>query len=107
MSTAAKNIRMEPGQRAVVLQNQMASNVLPWQDLCKRCGGELHVVPRPENYDWSAAVLRELNRLGKQVAVVALPNVHWTDGSHIDLELIGARCLELSIPLMVDLTQSA
>lgn len=33
MSLAARNVRMEPGQRAVVLWDQMASNVMPWQEV--------------------------------------------------------------------------
>ena len=31
MSLCARNVRMEAGQRAVVLWDQMASNVMPWQ----------------------------------------------------------------------------
>eukprot|EP00959_Pyramimonas_sp_CCMP1952_P235398 4918975-Pyramimonas_sp.AAC.2 len=41
ISTAARNIPMAEGQYALVLEQQMASNVLPWQDLCRRCKGEL------------------------------------------------------------------
>lgn len=33
MSLAARNVHMRPGQRAVVLWDQMASNVMPWQDV--------------------------------------------------------------------------
>ena len=41
------------------------------------------------------------------VAVVALPNCHWVDGSMVALEAIGEECRRLNIPLACDLTQSA
>jgi len=64
-SAAARNITMQPGQRAVVLWDQMASNVMPWQALCERAGGRLAPVRRPDPHsDWTTAVLRELERVG-------------------------------------------
>ena len=41
------------------------------------------------------------------MAVVALPNCHWAEGSMVDLEVIGAACHRRGIPLVCDLTQSA
>ena len=131
LSLAARNVSMRPGQRAVVLWGQMASNVMPWQHLCARSGGRLVAVrAAPPDFDWTAAVLKELDREedvewegaeerqeseerndsshgggvtseggggGRRrsgVAVVALPNCHWADGSMVDLEVIGeaGRC---------------
>jgi selenocysteine lyase/cysteine desulfurase len=63
ISTAAKNILMKEGQYAMVLEDQMASNVLPWQDLCRRCGGHLCVIRRPPDHDWTAAILSRMRTL--------------------------------------------
>ena len=60
-------------------------------------------MPRPEDGDWTRAVLAELD---ERVAVVALPNVHWTDGGMFDLARIGARAREAGAALVVDATQS-
>ena len=45
--------------------------------------------------------------LQRQLAVVALPNCHWTDGSALDLERIAAECHLAGVPLVLDVTQSA
>jgi selenocysteine lyase/cysteine desulfurase len=68
----------------------------------------LLVVPRPADWDWTAAVLEVLAtpKLSSELAVVTLPQVHWQDGTTFDLVTIGHRCRELGIPLVVDGTQS-
>lgn len=82
----------------------------PLQSLCARSRGTLVAIPRPPDFDWTAAVLGELARddhaLGA-VAVVALPHCHWCDGSTLDLVRIGEACRALRVPLVCDITQSA
>ncbi|MEX0837634.1 MAG: aminotransferase class V-fold PLP-dependent enzyme, partial [Gemmatimonadota bacterium] len=41
-----------------------------------------------------------------ETAVVAVPHVHWTDGTRFDLIEIGRRCREVGAALVVDATQS-
>jgi selenocysteine lyase/cysteine desulfurase len=72
--------------------------------LARRDGGRLEIVPRPADFDWTAAVLA---RIGDDTGIAALPNCHWTDGSMLDLEAIGAACRARGIPLVVDATQTA
>ena len=48
ISAAAHNMRAQVRGRAVlVLADQMASNVLPWQNAVQHMQGELHVLKRP------------------------------------------------------------
>ncbi|KAL1524860.1 hypothetical protein AB1Y20_019740 [Prymnesium parvum] len=106
ISLAARNLRARltgERRRVLVLQDQMHSNVLPWQALCDEEGGELLVVPRPADYDWAAAVVAALERGG--VAVCAVAPCHWCDGSVVDLEAIGAACRMHDVALVVDGTQ--
>ena len=103
LSLAANHLPVGSGQRILLAAEQFPSNVYPWTDKARRTGGEVRFVPRPEDGDWTRAVLAELD---DRVAVVALPNVHWTDGGIFDLARIGAQAREAKAALVVDATQS-
>ncbi|MDJ0839877.1 MAG: aminotransferase class V-fold PLP-dependent enzyme [Acidobacteriota bacterium] len=100
---AAKNIPLTSGQRILVLEDQFPSNYYPWKARAAETGAEVIVIPRPEDGDWTHAVSAQLN---EQTAIAALPNCHWTDGSLVDLEAVGASCRELGTALVIDATQS-
>ena len=53
-----------------------------------------------------AVTLRVEAGVGARTAIVALPNVHWTDGTLFDLVAIGERCRDVGAALVVDATQS-
>ncbi len=68
LSLAAANLHAGPGRRIVVLDDQFPSNVYPWRDLAARTGGSVETVPRPDDHDWTAAVLA---RIDERTTVVA------------------------------------
>ena len=103
ISLAANHVALGPGRTVLLAAEQFPSNVYPWTDKARRAGGEVRFVARPEDGDWTRAVLAELD---ERVAAVALPNVHWTDGGIFDLVRIGARAREAGAALVVDATQS-
>lgn len=103
VSVAAANLPLKSGQYVLVLEEQFPSNVYPWRELAAQNGGEIKTVARPEDDDWTAAVLSQLDG---NCAVAALPHCHWTDGGLLDLVAIGARCREVGAALALDLTQS-
>lgn len=103
ISTAARNLRINKGQSILVLAEQFPSNYYPWRRLTEETGATLKVVQWPEDNDWTAAVL---NSLSADVAIAALPHVHWTSGGRIDLVRIGEECRRLGAALVLDLTQS-
>lgn len=103
IGTAAANIAVAAGQRLLVLAEQFPSNVYPWRARADAAGAEVITVARPPGGDWTAAVLEHLD---ERVAVVAVPNCHWTDGSALNLEAIGMRCREVGAALVVDGSQS-
>ena len=103
MAVATANVPVERGERVLILEDQFPSNVYPWRELARKEGAELEVVPRPEDYDWTRAVLEGID---EQTAVVAVPNCHWTDGSLLDLAEIGQRAREAGAALVVDGIQS-
>ncbi|CAN5799006.1 aminotransferase class V-fold PLP-dependent enzyme [soil metagenome] len=106
VSTAAANIHLEPGQVALVLEKQFPSDVYAWELLARRHGGALHAVAAPDDGDWTAAVLADLDRLGDRVGVVSVPPCHWIDGGRIDLVAVSAATHRVGAALAVDVCQS-
>src|SRR4029079_5058632 len=103
LAVAAANVPVKVGQRLLVLAEEFPSNVYPWRELAERSGGQVVYVRRPEDGDWTRAVLAELD---ERCALVAVPHCHWTDGGLVDLVRVGARAREVGAALAVDATQS-
>jgi selenocysteine lyase/cysteine desulfurase len=106
IATAAKNLPVKKGQSILVLEEQFPSNYYSWQRRAEETGAALKIVPwpaNPANHDWTAAVLESLT---SEVAIAALPHVHWTSGGMLDLARIGQACRKLGAALVLDLTQS-
>ncbi|MDX1401098.1 MAG: aminotransferase class V-fold PLP-dependent enzyme, partial [Kiloniellales bacterium] len=87
----------------LVLEEQFPSNVYPWRALAERDGGAVTTIARPRDRSWTEAIGADLS---EDVAVVALPNFHWTDGSFIDLEVLAPRIKDIGAILLLDLSQS-
>jgi selenocysteine lyase/cysteine desulfurase len=103
MAQAAHNISLARSQTVVTLAEQFPSNVYPWMDLAERSGASLVTVPRPDDDDWTAALLA---RIDASTGLVAVPHCHWTDGGLIDLAAVGAACRRVGAALCIDATQS-
>lgn len=100
---ATANTKLSPGDRIVVLAEQFPSNVYPWQVAAETAGAEVVTVPRPEDFDWTAAILEAID---ERTAVVATPNIHWTDGSLVDVAAVGVAARAAGAIFVVDATQS-
>lgn len=103
ISTAANNLRIGKGQTILMLDEEFPSNVYAWQALARRDGGDIRIVRRPADADWTAAILSSLD---DRVAIAALPHCHWTDGGHVDLERVSPALHKLGARLVLDVTQS-
>jgi selenocysteine lyase/cysteine desulfurase len=103
ISVAAANVTVREGEKIIILEDQFPSNVYSWRELASREGAELVTVPRPENSDWTGALIAEID---DRTAVVAAPNCHWTDGSLVGLSRVGERAREVGAALVIDGIQS-
>ena len=103
IAAAAQNLPVSKGQRILLLEEQFPSNYYSWQRRAEEVGATLKIVPWPADNDWTAAVLESLT---SDVAIAALPHVHWTSGGRLDLVPIGQACRKLGAALVLDLTQS-
>lgn len=107
IAVAARNLAVGAGQNIVIAGEQFPSNVYAWHRRALESGAELRTVPRPQGPPWAAAWNAALcDAIDTATAVVALPEVHWTDGTRFDLAALGARAREVGAALVVDGTQS-
>ena len=103
IATAAANLPFAAKQAIVVLDQEFPSNVYAWRELAKRQDGRVVTVLRQAGENWTEALLRVIDR---DTAIVAVPHCHWTDGSAVDLELVGERARAVGAALVVDASQS-
>lgn len=103
VATAVQNLSLGRGDRIVLLADQFPSNVFGWDAAAERSGAEVITVPRPGNGEWTDSVAEAVD---ERVAVIAVPNCHWTDGSVLDLVATGELARSVGAALVVDATQS-
>lgn len=108
MAAVERNAAVRPGQQVVTLLDQFPSNVYPWRRLCGDGGATLRSVAAPTEdaqraEAWNAAIL---DAIDDATALVAVPHVHWTDGTRFDLAAISARARQVGALFVVDGTQS-
>lgn len=109
LATVARNAATSAGDNIVILEEQFPSNVYTWRRLCADRGLTLRVVPAPQmSADARASTwnTRLLTAIDHRTSVVAIPQMHWTDGTLFDLEQVGERARECGALLVVDGTQS-
>jgi selenocysteine lyase/cysteine desulfurase len=103
ISVAAANVPVREGEKIIILEQEFPSNVYSWRELASREGAKLVTVTRPEDSDWTSALIEEIDQ---GTAVVAAPNCHWTDGSFVNLSLVSEKVREVGAALVIDGIQS-
>jgi len=103
IQVAANNLPLSKGGEILIIKDQFPSHVYPWQEKAKACGGKIVTLERPDNGDWTSAVLQAVT---PRTEILALPATHWADGGFLDLEIIGKAARDIGAKLVLDLTQS-
>src|SRR5258708_2201506 len=103
INVAATNLLIEKSQRILLLEGEFPSNVYGWHELAKRSGAIVQTAKRPQDSDWTRAILEQID---DQTGIVALPHCHWTDGNLVDLQQVSRRVREVGAAFVVDATQS-
>ena len=108
MATVARNTQLQRGQNVVVVEEQFPSSVYTWKRLCRSTETELRTVSAPvdpigRGETWNLTVI---DAIDEHTGLVAIPELHWTDGTRFNLEHIGARARECGAAFVVDGTQS-
>jgi selenocysteine lyase/cysteine desulfurase len=103
IAIAAANLPLASGQTIVVLDQEFPSNVYAWRELAKEKNGRVVTVLRNAGENWTEALLQAID---ETTAIVAVPHCHWTDGSKVDLEVVGESTRGVGAALVIDASQS-
>ncbi len=102
-AVAAANLPLHAGQRVLVLDEEYPSGIYTWRRATRAVGADILTVKRQDGQTWTEAILANLD---ERVAIVSVPNVHWTDGALIDLGTVSQRARDLGAALVIDGSQS-
>ncbi len=108
VATAAKVLAIDHGTRVIVLENDHSSPVLEWQTRADAQGFAVETIRRPDDGDWTSAVLAAIERSGAPpIALASISSVHWSDGGLIDIEKVGTALRQRGASFLIDATHSA
>ncbi len=108
LANAAKNVPCSKGQTILIIGEQFPSNYYSWKQLADEKELEIKIVSAIEtsskrSSDWNEQIL---NHIDHNTAVVAMPIVHWADGTLFDLPSIRKKTNQVNAALIIDGTQS-
>lgn len=107
LANVANNLNLKKGEKIIIAGEQFPSNVYPWMRAIKKVGAKLEIVPPPtlvnRGQNWNEAIIAAID---DQTKMVAVGNVHWTDGTLFDLKAIRAKTNQHHALLVIDGTQS-
>ncbi|MEB2774523.1 aminotransferase class V-fold PLP-dependent enzyme [Algoriphagus sp. D3-2-R+10] len=107
-ATALGNISCDPGQHAIVLEDEFPSGYFSLKSWCDKNHALLKVIgsdkgaPTPGE-SWNNNLLDSIT---SETAVVLMSSIHWMNGLKFDLESIGQKCKTVGALFIVDGTQS-
>lgn len=103
LATILQNVEVAPSQSIVTMAEDFPSTIHAARSLARQSEARLVTVKRPEGGDWTAAFL---DAIDGSTALVCAANVHWIDGTLIDVAAIARRCRSVGAVLVLDTTQS-
>ncbi len=108
MANVARNLNLKKDQHIVVTAEQFPSNYYSWKSVADEAGASLKSILPPDEFidrgkKWNERIL---DAIDKNTKLVAVPNVHWIDGTLFDLEAIRKRTKDVGALLIIDGTQS-
>ncbi len=108
IATVANNIKLNAGDEILVVGEQFPSNIYSWQKIAEQHNARVRIISAPAAFNqrgqrWNQAVLEAIN---EKTSVVAMPHVHWADGTLFDLIAIREKTKKNNTLLIIDGTQS-
>ncbi|WP_435413120.1 aminotransferase class V-fold PLP-dependent enzyme [Psychroserpens mesophilus] len=108
MASVANNIKLNPNDEILVIEEQFPSNIYVWQRLAETYNAKIVTVKNPKSNDsngkqWNADILAAIT---SNTAVVALGNIHWSNGTIFDLKAIRSKTNIYNALLIVDGSQT-
>lgn len=106
VATAAKLLTIPRATRVLVLEDDHSSPVLEWHARAGAQGFVVETIKRPNDGDWTSAVLAAVERTrAPPVSLASISSVHWSDGGLIDVDKVGAALRQRGAAFLIDATQ--
>ncbi|WP_299224031.1 aminotransferase class V-fold PLP-dependent enzyme [uncultured Psychroserpens sp.] len=108
MATVTNNIKLKPTDEILVIEEQFPSNIYSWQKLAKTYDAKIVTVKTQNESGSKSQQLNKniLNAINKNTAVVAMGNIHWSNGNLFDLKTIREVSKQYNALLIIDGSQS-
>lgn len=108
MATVANNVTLKASDEVLIVDEQFPSNYYIWKKLTDRYGATLKVVEKPTTKSdcgkqWNQQILEAIN---ENTALVAMGNVHWSNGTLFNLKSIREKTNQHNSLLVIDGSQS-
>lgn len=108
MATVANNVQLNADDEIVVIEEQFPSNMYAWLKLAEKYDAKIVTIKSPNNEHDNAKQWNQdiLDAITKKTALVALGNIHWSNGTLFDLKAIREKTNEHNALLIIDGSQT-
>ena len=108
ITTVANNIKLNAGDEIIVIHEQFPSNIYAWQKLADKYNAVIKTIKAPNTdvnrvKQWNESII---DAITDKTAVVAMGNIHWSNGSLFDLKTIRQKTKTHNALLIIDGSQS-
>jgi len=108
MATITNNITLKEGDEILVVDEQFPSNIYSWKKLAERYKATIKTIAAPntrvdKTKQWNQEILNAIN---DKTAVVAMGNIHWSNGSLFDLKTIREKTSQHNTLMIIDGSQT-
>jgi len=108
IATVANNIKLNAGDEIIVIHEQFPSNIYAWQKLADKYNAVIKTIKAPNTdvnrvKQWNESII---DAITDKTAVVAMGNIHWSNGSLFDLKTIRQKTKTHNALLIIDGSQS-
>ncbi|SDS26321.1 Selenocysteine lyase/Cysteine desulfurase [Formosa sp. Hel1_31_208] len=108
IATVANNITLKTNDEILVIEEQFPSNIYAWKKLASKFNAKIITVKNPNlsvgnAQQWNQDILDAIN---ERTAVVALGQIHWSNGIIFNLKSIRQKTRENGALLIVDGSQT-
>ncbi len=108
MANVIQNLIVGKRKRIMVVSEQFPSNVYPWLRLAQSKGIQLQTISptltsASRGEIWNDRIIAQID---DEVLAIAIPHVHWSDGTIFQLSAISQKAKKHGVKLIVDGTQS-
>lgn len=108
LANVANNIELNPSDEILIIDEQFPSNYYIWEKLTKTYGARLKIIEAPKTNvnrgkEWNRIIL---NSITENTALVAMGQVHWSNGVLFDLKAIRKKTKSVGSLLVIDGSQT-